>query len=193
MKHELPNGIALFLWENEIDAINLQETHIEIIRPSGRSLKISLSNSWQKNKAIASTSAPPAMQALPQNEETPPQMALIQSSDPETERKAKELALSFQNLSQDLHKALEKITLAQETNQSTFTTIQKEMATTYANLRERIQELEMTNENDMHCVSERFEDLEEKDKSLKELEVLFKLLMQGEINMPQGNPKKKKK
>jgi len=49
MKLEFPNGVALFLWENEVDEIHLQDSHIDVTRLSGRSLRILLLDFWLKN------------------------------------------------------------------------------------------------------------------------------------------------
>jgi len=60
MKLELPNGISLFLWEDEVEKIDLQDTQISIVRPSGRIVKISLSNQWLKahpSRKLLSTSS----------------------------------------------------------------------------------------------------------------------------------------
>ena len=111
MKLEIPNGVTLYLWEDEVEAINLQDSHIDIVRPSGKILKISLSEFWLKNTSRNVISGSSAPQMLPSSNYNDKTLALPLSLNNSLDITLKSLqnSLSLQTMIEDLKNAVEKI------------------------------------------------------------------------------------
>jgi len=144
MKLELPNGIALSLWENEVDGINLQDSHIEIVRPSGRILRISLSESWLKTRSNNMISAAPTPQALSlPHHERPQASALALKANSDLDPKPFLPSQTFQKRIDEIHLVMDKFARTQELNATAITSLKNELAANYTELKGRLENLEM--------------------------------------------------
>jgi len=57
-------GFSFFFWEDEVEEINIQDITIEITRPSGKLLKISLSDFWIRNLPKLKSDSSPSQTRL---------------------------------------------------------------------------------------------------------------------------------
>jgi len=196
MKLELPNGVSLSLWENEVDEINLCDSHIEVIRPSGRILKISLSDFWLKTIS----SSLPSSSSIPQISSSPPQngksSSLALTINPNIEQAGKSLkpCTSYQNALEGLYDALEKFSKISETNKASISALKEEMDNICSELKEEIRRVEVESNNGLSRVDGKLQDSSNNfEYVMDELREICSFLAQREKDEPREDFKKKKK
>jgi len=196
MKLELPNGIALFLWEDEVERINLLETHIEVVKPSGRTLNITLSEHWLKNKSRNLTATPSAPQLLSPSSQNDRESPPLQIQLPATDLVPKPQInnQSLQILRDEFDKAIGKFEKLHEVNQEKMVTLKKEMDTDAANLKKQMNQFEIDQVANFQLMHENILNLNSTLQVLAEgLPDKLDSTPQEENGEPQGGSKKKKK
>jgi len=197
MKLELPNGVSLFLWENEVDKIYLKDSCIEVVRPSGRTLQISLSETWLKSipKCTASGSSsilqiPPS---LPSKERSQP-FALAMGSNAEIVPETLAPNFTIHKMLEDLNMMIEKTVVVSSENHQAIESLREEADGRYTELKERLEHLDNERIVNMTQIEGKTKEISQNHQSLmEELKEICTFLTQKDQSEPQDDFKKKKK
>jgi len=137
MKLELPNRVALYLWENEVETIHLQDSQIVVQRPSGQVLRISLSF-WRRNVDSGKTSIP--SQSATNSEVFAEKLSLTLPSNTKEDSSAALSASrsSLQKILSDLKRVVEDSSRDLENNQIKIESLKKDLDVRLTALEESI-------------------------------------------------------
>ena len=160
MKLELLNGFSLSLWENEVEQIYLQESHIDIVRPTGRTLRISFSNFWRKTSPSAISMPTPLPPIKSSNEDRKSKLSLTQEPSRTINAVASASLPSFQELLNELHDSINRLNVASDENKTLLDAIQKKENDHYSELNTKIEQIESHTKEELKQVESKAKSIE---------------------------------
>jgi len=160
MKLELPNGFSLFLWENEVEKINLHDSQIEIIRPSGKVLKITLSDFWKTNLPARHQTGPLTHVQLrpPQTDLTPSLKSSPNMPDQKLVTNSLRPCFSLQSIIEDFKNSLMKSDIANQETQISIDAIKRDLEFKCLNLEEKIKQVDLESSTGISEIDKKLEE-----------------------------------